>query len=327
MKSWNLFLTRFAAAVFTLAVLFFSPALVPAQTFPDKPITIYCGYAAGATTDLTARALAQGVEKLLGVPVVVENKTGGAATVAAALVASKKGDGYTLGVTSTAAITMRPHLMKLGYTGPKDFTVLMQYSRFIGALCVLKDSPWKNIEEFIAYARKHPGMAYASNGMYTQQQLAVEIFRQCKGLDFKHMPTKGGTEANTALLGKHVEFIPGAGSHLPLVKQGAFRQLLILNSDKRDPVYPDLPTLMEIGCPDNPANGYIVMGPKAMPAPVVKKLGEAFTKVAQSAEFRKLLDSYDLPYDYKDQNQLAKDIPAEFDWYKGFLQKLGVKKE
>jgi tripartite-type tricarboxylate transporter receptor subunit TctC len=327
MRSKKLCLKRFAAAVPALAALFFSPAPAFAQTFPDKPITIYCGYAAGATTDLTARGLAQGAEKLLGVPVVVENKPGGAATVAAALVASKKGDGYTLGVTSTAALTMRPHLMKLGYNGPKDFTVLMQYSRFIGALCVLKDAPWKNIEEFIAYARKHPGMAYASNGMYTQQQLAVEILRQCKGLEFKHMPTKGGTEANTALLGKHVEFIPGAGSHLPLVKQGVFRQLLILNSEKRDPDYPDLPTMKEIGCPDNPANGYIVMGPKAMPEAVNKKLGEVFKKVAESAEFKKLLDSYDLPYDYKDQKQLAKEIPAEFDWYKGFLQKMGIKKE
>jgi len=81
--------------------------------YPDKPITMYVAFAAGATTDLTARALAQGAEKILGVPIAVENKAGGGATVANGLLASKKPDGYTLLVTSTGSITVRPLLMKL----------------------------------------------------------------------------------------------------------------------------------------------------------------------------------------------------------------------
>jgi len=127
--------------VLCLSSLLPHPAL--GQEFPTKPITIYCGYAAGATTDITARALASGLEKVLGGPVVAENKAGGGATVAAGLVASKKPDGYTLGVVSTGVITVRPHLLTLAYDPLKDFTLICQYSRYIGAVTVLKDSPFR----------------------------------------------------------------------------------------------------------------------------------------------------------------------------------------
>ena len=297
------------------------------QDFPNKPITIYCGYAAGATTDLTARGLASGLEKLLGVPVVVENKAGGGATVAAGLVASKKPDGYTLGVVSTGVIAVRPHLLKLAYDALKDFTLICQYSRYIGAVTVLKDSPFKNIDEFIAYAKANPGLSYASPGMYTQQHLATELFRQCKGLDFKHVPTKGGAEANTQLLGKHVNFVAGAGQHIQYVKQGAFRMLAVFNTDKRDPNYPDVPTIRELGCQDAPALGYIVVGPKGMPEAIYKKLSEAVRKVTGGPDFQRLLSHLEIPYDYKDRTKLEKDVLVEYEFYKTFLDKMGAKKK
>ncbi len=87
----------------------FFPAYIPAQAYPEKPITVYCSYAAGATTDLTTRSLAEGAEKLLGVPVVVENKPGGTSTVCASLIASRKLDGYSLAVISTGALNLLPH--------------------------------------------------------------------------------------------------------------------------------------------------------------------------------------------------------------------------
>ncbi|HSR10874.1 MAG TPA: tripartite tricarboxylate transporter substrate binding protein [Thermodesulfobacteriota bacterium] len=316
-----------AAAAFFFAASFLISASALAQKYPDRPITIYCGYAAGATTDLTARALADGAEKLLGTSVVVESKPGGGATVAAGLVASKKPDGYTLGVISTAALTMRPHVLKLSYDPLKDFTVITQYSRYIGGLCVLSDSPIKTIDEFIAYAKANPGLSYGSSGMFTQQQLAVEALAQCKGLKFKHVPTKGGAEANTALLGKHTDFVAGAGQHIAYLKQGVFRMLVVYNAEKRDPKYPDIPILKDLGCEDVPANGYIVVAPKNLPQPISAKLGEVFKKVVESAPFQKVLENYDLPFDYKDQKQLAKDIPAEFEWYKTYVVRTGMKKE
>ena len=310
-----------AGSLFLMTLCF--PAL--AQDFPNRPITIYCGYEAGATTDITARALASGLEKNLGVPVVVENKAGGGATVAAGLVASRKPDGYTLGVISTGALSVRPLMFKVSYDPFKDFTIVAQYSRYIGGLCVLKDSPLKTIDEFIAYAKAHPGLSYGSSGAYTQQHLGVELFSQCKGLNLKHVPYKGGAPANTALLGKHTDFVAGAGQHIQYVKQGLFRMLLIYNAEKRDPRYPDIPILKELGCPDAPALGYILAAPKNLPPPVYDKLVKATRQVAEGEEFQKLLNNLDLPYDWKDGKQLEKDVPVEYRWYKDFLPKMGAK--
>jgi tripartite-type tricarboxylate transporter receptor subunit TctC len=318
---WAFFiLTLMGPALFLMPPI---PAL--AEDYPTKPITVYCGYAAGATTDLTARGLAAGLEKLLGVAVVVENKAGGGATVAAGLVASKKPDGYTLGVVSTGVITVRPHIFKVSYDPFKDLTLIAQYSRYIGGLCVLSESPLKTIDDFIAYAKSHPGLSYGSSGAYTQQHMAVELFSQCKGLHLKHVPYKGGAPANTALLGKHTDFVAGSGQHMQYVRQGVFRMLMVYNTDKRDPDYPNIPALKELGCPDAPALGYIVVAPKGLPEPIRQKLMTAVKKVTDGEEFQKLLKHLDLPYDFKDGKSLAKDVVDEDRWYKEFLPKMGAK--
>ncbi len=303
------------------------PVVSGADEYPSKPITLYCGYVAGATTDLTTRALAMGAEKILGVPVMVENKAGGSSTVCAALLAGKKGDGYTLGVIDSGVITKSPHIHKVTYNPQKDFTLILQYSRFLGGLCVHSDSPVKNIEDFIAWAKSKPGLTYGTPGQYTQQHLALELLSQCKGLNLKHVPYKGGAEAITAFLGKHTDFLGGSGSHLPYVRQGTFRQILIYNADKRDPAFPDVPIQKELGCEDCPPTGMVLAGPKGMPAPMVKKIFDAFKKVGDGAEFQNLLKQLNLPYDFKDRAQLEKELPVETEWYRTFLKKFGVKKE
>jgi len=198
------------------------PAPAPGQAYPAKPITVYCGYSPGASTDLTARSLAAAAEKILGVPVVVENKAGGSATVCAALVASKPADGYTLGILDMAALTVRPHLLKVAFNPLTDFTFVLQYGLYVGGLCVLSESPIKTIDEFIAHAKANPGLAYGASGQFSRGHLAMELFAKCKGLTFKHVPFKGGADADTALLGKHLDFVGGSGGHIPYVNKGHF---------------------------------------------------------------------------------------------------------
>jgi tripartite-type tricarboxylate transporter receptor subunit TctC len=297
------------------------------QTYPDKPITIYCGFATGATTDLTVRALASGAEKLLGVPMVVENKPAAGGTVAATMATNKKPDGYTLIAVSTGALALRPHLLKLAYDPFKDFTMICQYARFSGALAVLKNAPFKNIDEFITYAKSHPGLSYSSAGMYGTGHLGVELLRQCKGLEFKHVPTKGGTEASTQLLGKHVDFMGGSGIHIQYVKQDLMRMLVLFGDDKRDPDFPDVPTLNELGCKNAPPYGYTVLGPKGMPDAIYKKLSETFKKVAEGPGFQKALANLGVSYEYKDGSQLEKDVRVESEFYKDFLEKTGAMKK
>jgi tripartite-type tricarboxylate transporter receptor subunit TctC len=319
---------KLLAAVGLIGTLLISfPAPAPGQTYPNKPITIYCGYAAGATTDLTARALASSVEKLLGVPVVVENKAGGSSTVCASLVASKPPDGYILGIIDMEALTSRPHLLKLGYNPLTDFTLILQYGLYVGGLCVLSESPIKTIDEFIAYSKAHPGLAYAASGQFSRGHLAMELFARCKGLTFKHMPVKGGAEANTALLGKHLDFVGGSGQHIQYVKQGVFRMLEVFSAEKRDPHFPDLPMQKDLGCEDVPPNSYILIASKGLPDPIYRKVHDTFKKASEGPDFQKLMETLYLPYEYQSRERLEKEIPAKFAWYKDVLQKWGIGKK
>jgi tripartite-type tricarboxylate transporter receptor subunit TctC len=163
--------------------------------------------------------------------------------------------------------------------------------------------------------------------MYTQQSLAVELLAKCKGLTFINIPFKGRAPANTALLGKHLDFVAGSGQHVAFVKQGVFRLLLLYNTDKRDPNFPNVPAINEIGCQDYPGHGMILVGLRGLPEGVVKKLGETFKKVAEGPEFQKVLNQFDLPYDYKDQAQLEKEIPPEYEMIMDYPKKIGVTKE
>jgi tripartite-type tricarboxylate transporter receptor subunit TctC len=316
----------FAVGVIGTLLISF-PATAPGQAYPNKPITVYCGYAAGASTDVTARALAASAEKILGVPVVVENKAGGSATVSAALVASKPPDGYTLAILDMAAITVRPHLLKVAFNPLTDFTFILQYGLYVGGLCVLSESPIKTVDEFIAHAKANPGLAYGASGQFSRGHIAMELFAKCKGLTFKHVPFKGGAEADTALLGKHLDFVGGSGGHIPYVKQGVFRMLTVFSMEKRDPQFPNIPMQKELGCEDVPPNTYILIGPKGIPDPVFKKVHDAFKKAGETAEFQKLMESQNLPYGYKSRAQLEKEIPEQFEWYRINLQKWGVGKK
>jgi tripartite-type tricarboxylate transporter receptor subunit TctC len=318
--------SMFIAVGITLVFSGFPFSLAWGQDFPTKAITLYCSYVAGATTDITARALASGVEKVLGVPVMVENKPGGNSTVCAALLAAKKPDGYTLAAMASGVIDQMPLLYKIPYDPFNSFTPILQYSRWIGGVCVLSESPIKTIQEFIDYSKAHPGMTYGSPGMYSQQHLAVHMLGECKGLQIKHVPYKGGAEAITAFLGKHTDFIAGSGSHIPYVKQGAFRLLLVYNATKRDPSYPDIPILSELGCEDYPADGIMIAAPKGLPDPIRKKLHDAFKKVGDGPDFQKTLVQVNMPYDYKDGKDLDKEAKGKYEWFKAFYKKMGLLK-
>lgn len=313
------------SAALGLGGLISFPALAAGEDFPKKPITVYCGFVAGATTDLTSRGLAAGAEKLLGVPVMVENKPGGSATVCAALIARKKPDGYTLAVVDSGAISTTPLQLNVAYNPRKDFTLIMQYSRYVAGLCVLSESPLKTIDEFIVYSKAHPGLTYGSSGLYTQQQTGIELFALCKGLKFKHIPYKGGAEAVTAFLGKHTDFICGTGSHIPYVRQGIARMLFVHTTQKRDPSFPDIPTLRELGCEDLEPASLVLIGPKGIPDAVVNKIREAFKKSSESAAFQNLLKEINMPYEYLDGDQLEKNLPADIEAYRRAVTKLGAK--
>lgn len=304
----------------------FCPVLGFSQDFPTKPITIYCGFEAGATTDLTARALAEAGQKILGVPVVVENKAGGGSTVAASLVASKKPDGYTLAVVASSAMDVRHIMLAPPYNPAKDFTFLMVYGNYVGGICVLKESPFKTLNDLLDHARKNPGsLSYSSSGIGANQQLAVDYLAKQAKVSFKHVPFKGGAPASTALIGKHVDFTAGAGIHLNYVKQGIFRMLAVTSAEQRDPEFPDVPSLKDLGYQDLPPQQYLLLAPKGLPAPISKKLEDNFRQAVHSAEFKKVMKNLSVPFSFKDRRQLEADFPGTYKFYADLLKEIGIK--
>ena len=197
------------------------------------------------------------------------------------------------------------------------------------------DSPIKNINEFIAYAKANPGLKYAAAGQYSQQHMATEAFAKCKGLKFTHVPTKGGSASINMFLGKHIDFLAGSGSHIPYVKSGRFRMILNYNYDPitlaRDSQFPDVPIPQDLGCEGahfEPFMYYMmVVGPKGIPDTISKMLIEAFKKASEGPDFQNLLTRLNYDYDFKDKTVLDKFIPESDEWHRKYFSKIGFKNQ
>ena len=270
--------TRRAARILTFAAML--PAVALAEGYPNKPITMYVAYGAGATTDVTARALAKAAEAALGVPIAVENKGGGGGTVAAGLLASKKPDGYTLLVGSTGPLTIRPLLMKVSYK-PENITGIIEYSHFHnGSVVVNANSPWKTIDEFIAYAKTRSGkLNYASAGVGSATHLAMAYFATRAQINVVHVPFKSTAEALNSLIGGDTEalIVPTLGSQA-FVANPAIRLLAVV-SKQRIPTFLDVPTVDESGLPGFEFTSWFgLLGPAKMPADVTQRLNDAVAR-------------------------------------------------
>jgi tripartite-type tricarboxylate transporter receptor subunit TctC len=312
------------SALISLILLFSTQGW--SQDFPTKPITIYVGQSAGGGNDLTARVLAEAAQKELKVPVLVENKPGGGGTVATSLLASKKPDGYTLAVLSSSVFDIRHLMLPLLYDPVKDFTHIFAYNVLIGAICVRMDSPFKTIQNLLEHARKKPGvLSYSSSGVGGAMQLDIEFLAKQAKVSFKHVPFMGGAPANTALIGGHVDFTAGSGSHLNYARQGVFRMLVL--EGKRNPEFPDVPTIADLGYKEVPSSRYLLVAPKGMPAPIYKKVEEVFTKAAHSPEFRKLLENLDYEFSFKNRSTLEAEFPERYKFFDRLLNEMGVERK
>jgi tripartite-type tricarboxylate transporter receptor subunit TctC len=263
--------------IFLGVFLFFLP---PVQAdFPEREITIYVGSTAGGTTDLCIRFISEYVSKELGQPIVVVNKPGASHTVAANLVAHAKPDGYTLGATTSSPFDGVPLLRKVPYDPLKDFTWIATYGEYQSGYVVRPDAPWKNIEEFLDYAKKNPGkITYTSDGYGMADHLCMEYMAWKRdGIKWKFVPIPGGPNQASALLGGHVNFWAAGGYQVQFIRDGAMRLILAFNN--RMPECPAVPTFQEVFKTHWRTSIFMILsGPKGIPDPIRKKLESAFLK-------------------------------------------------
>lgn len=257
-----------------------------AADFPEREIQIIVGAAAGGLVDAAARNLAKPMEEMLGKPVVVVNKPGAASALALTAIKNAKPDGYTIGVNPGVAYTYDPHAQKVDYA-VEDFQCLAAVAQFQWAYVCASDKPWKDFKGLVAHAKKNPGMACAT--MHPVGENILKYVARKEGIQWRAIPTKGGAEVMTAILGNHVDFGYSGGIHVVHVQAG---KMIVLagHGSKRLLATPEVPSLKELGY-DIVADDYIVVtAPKGVPAPVMKKLSQAVEKAAKDIRYTDLLE-------------------------------------
>jgi tripartite-type tricarboxylate transporter receptor subunit TctC len=255
--------------------------------YPDRSVTIIVGFDPGAATDITTRVIASGAEKYMGKSFIIENKGGGAGTVALALVANARPDGYTLCAAPNVAIVDTPLMQKVPFKPLKSFAPLLGHSAAENTgLLVKSDAPWKTFKEFIDYAKKNPGkVKYSTSGIGTGMHVAMEVIAKKDGITWVHIPYKGAAPATTALLGGHVDACSAGVGYQPQVLSGALR-ILATHGTKRSPDFPNAPTLVELGYDFHNDTVHAIQGPAGLPPDVVRKLESAFSKAMETPEFK-----------------------------------------
>ncbi len=274
-----------------MAVAFFVfPTLTLGQAYPNKPIRIVNPFSAGGGLDQLARNLALKMTESMGQPSIVENKTGAGGNIGAELVGKSTPDGYTLLMGSSATHGINPALYgaRLPFDAVKDFTPISVSVVQKNVLVVNVETPVKNVQELIAYARANPGkISFGSAGTGTSQHLSGELFRSMAKIDMVHVPYKGSGPAMTDLLGGRITMmftdIPTAIQH---IRAGKLRALG-LTAAEPSPALPDVVPIARQGLAGFDLKAwYGVMSPAHVPRPVAERLNAEITKALTSPELR-----------------------------------------
>jgi tripartite-type tricarboxylate transporter receptor subunit TctC len=223
-----------------------------AQTYPARPIKMIVPFTPGGPVDVAARIVAQQLPRSLGQSVVIENRAGAAGAIGAKAVVSAEPDGYTLLCGNISTLVVVPVVTgNRDYDPARQFVPIAKVSQNHEVLVVRAASPAKSVGDLIAYAKASPGkLNFGSAGVGGVTHLAAELFKLRTGTDIVHVPYKGASDAVTALLGAQVDmFFGDISGVVPLLQDGALRALGV-SSEARNPLVPDVPTMIESGVPD-----------------------------------------------------------------------------
>lgn len=289
----------------TSATLVAAGSSTQAAAYPERPITFICPWPAGGTADATMRALCVAAGRHLGQPVVLENRAGASGMLGLKAMVGAKPDGYTVGQIPIS-VTRFSQLGSVQIDPLKDITYLARSSGQTFGIAVRADSPWKTLKEFVAHAKANPGkVTYGSSGLGGATHVGMEEFASVAGVQFNHIPYKGGAPALQDLLGGQLDSLADSSSWAPHVKSGKLR-LLATWGEKRTQDFPEVQTLREQGFDvvvDAP-NG--VGAPKGLDPAIERRLREAFKAAVASPEFTAACDKIDAPVMYLDGPEYEK---------------------
>ncbi|MBS0292624.1 MAG: tripartite tricarboxylate transporter substrate binding protein [Proteobacteria bacterium] len=273
-----------ATVAAALALALAGTASAQAPAYPAKAITFIVPFAAGSATDQLARALGQSVTTDTKQPVVVDNKAGASGMIAAQAVARAAADGYTVLITTNTTHAANVHLYKkLSYDPVKDFAPVTGLGKGGQVLVVNASSPYKNVSDLLAAAKKDPGKLSFGSGS-SSSRMAGEMLKQLAHVDILHVPYKSNPLAITDLLGGQITMmITDTSTGVPQIKSGKLRALGY-STQKRSAQLPDVPTIAEAGVKGyDMGYWFAAYVPAGTPAPVVARLNELLTRATKSA--------------------------------------------
>ena len=296
-----------------------------AQAFPARPIKLVIAFPAGGPTDITMRSLADNASRVLGQPVIVENKPGAGGTLPAQQLQGATADGYTVAQIPLGVFRLG-YTTKINWDPVKDINYVINVTGYAFGIVVPADSPLKNWADFVAYAKANPGkLTYGSTGTLTSPHLTTELIAQKDGIQLQHVPYKGSADLQLALISGQLMAGADSTGFAPQVEAGKLR---VLNTwgEKRLDKFPNAPTLKELGYDIVQNSPFGIGAPKGTPPEVVRRLHDAFKKAMEEPSYVAALARYDMLPNYLSSADYAKFAQDTVVREKVLIEKLGLAK-
>jgi len=309
-----------------LTLIFFVATISIAADFPNKPITIINPWSAGGGTDVMARTLAEELKLILGVNVIVVNKTGGSGAIGIAAAAESLPDGYTLLINDKSFISS--YYMGVTQIRWDDMQPICRLHSVSHAILVNTDSPWKTPLEFINDAKAKPGeLTMGVSGIGGMSHLNAENFKLASGVDVKIVSFEGGATSLAALVGKHID----SGSYqigevVSFVDAGELRMLAV-GGDNRHPRYPDVPTFKESGVDFQLNQYWVIWAPKGTPMDIVKIISTAVEQAMKTESVQSLLDNTSAQNYFLGYEEITSELQKQDLILKQLVEKSGLLKQ
>ena len=312
------------------ALLTLSPLGAFAQAWPTKPVKFVVPFAAGGTTDVVARLLAQKLTDVWGQSVVIENRTGAGGNIGADAVAKSTPDGYTLLFTSGAIVTAGQHLYKnLPFDPARDLVGITNVATGPQLIAVTPSLPVKDLRELIAYAKANPNkISFGSSGVGSATHLTCELLKQTAGIEMTHVPYKGTAPALAAELAGDLQVLGDVPSSLmPHVRAGKIRALAMF-SLKRVAGAAEVPTIVEAGGPPVEGSTWVMfLAPAGTPKEIVNRISAETTKIVNDPALRARFEQLGIDAAGTTPAETAKYLQDEIAKWGKVIQVAGVKAE
>jgi tripartite-type tricarboxylate transporter receptor subunit TctC len=308
------------------AALLAAPAVRAQGRFPDRPIRLIVPWAAGGTTDIQMRVLAEQAARRLGQPVVVENRAGAGGVLGPQQLLNERPDGHVIS-QMPISVFRHPQMASRALFNPlEDFTWVIHATGYLFGIVVRADAPWQTLAQFLDFAKANPGRVnYGTPGVGTSLHITMEQIAGMRGgIDWTHVPFRGWAENAQALLGGQIQASADSSGWSDLVQSGQMRLLATWGAE-RAKRFPNVPTLRESGIDIVSISPYGLAGPKGMSADVVRVLHDAFREALFDPAHVAILDRFDMQPMYLGPDDYAAFARRQFVEEGEMIRRMGLR--